>query len=84
MLSMVRLKNIKINDRTAEADYFPEDSITPGHIVVDLSSEEIVSVTNVAGYEPPYGASHRGHALWTLVEMAKTDDTSTERLVMWY
>lgn len=84
MLSMVRLKNIKINDRTAEADYFPEDSTAPGHIVVDLSSEEIMSATYADGYEPPYDASYKGHALWTLLEMAKAGDTSTERLVMWY
>ena len=81
---MVRLENIRMNDRTVEADYFPESGTASGHIVVDLSSKEIVSVTDADGYEPPYGASYKGHAFWALLEMAKTGDTSTERLVMWY
>ena len=68
----------------AEADFIPEDSQETGHIVVDLATEEIISVENVKGYEPPYGGSYRGHAVQALAEMAKDGDTSTDRLVMWY
>lgn len=77
---MLRLKNITTGSEYAEADFYPEDSKTCGHVVVDLSSGELSSVAEVPGY----GASYSGHARQRLVKMAKENDTRTECLVMWY
>lgn len=77
---MLRLKNIKINNRFAEADFYPEDIENPGHIVVDLESEEILSIRNVPGYEYMYP----GHARKKLVQMANEGNASAECIVVWY
>lgn len=77
---MLRLRNIKIKNNRAEADFYPEDSKTCGHVVVDLSSGEIISAVEV----PDYGASYSGHARQRLVRMAKENDARPECLVMWY
>ncbi len=80
MITMVRLKNIKINDNTAEADFIPEDSSQNGHVVVNLSTGELVSCEDVKGY----GASYPGHAMMKLIQLAKEHSTEKECLVMWY
>lgn len=80
MTTMLRLKNVKIGNKIAEADFYPEDGEEHGHVVVDLSSEELVSCTDVPGY----GASYRGHALQRIISMADDNDTRSECLVMWY
>lgn len=77
---MLRLKNIIIRSEYAEADFYPEDGQKAGHIVVNLSDEEISSCVDVPGY----GASYSGHARQRLVKMAKENDTRAECLVMWY
>ena len=73
-------KNIKINNCYAEADFFPEDTKIPGHIIVDLQSEEIFFIRDVQKYEFMYP----GHAIKKLIQMAKENDTRTECIVMWY
>lgn len=80
MITMVRLKNITINNRTAEADFIPEDSNQHGHVVVDLSTEEILSCEEVEGY----GMSYPGHARAKLVDLAKEHSQEKECMVMWY
>ena len=77
---MLRLKNIRIGNGKAEADFYPEDSIKAGHIVVNLESKEIVTCEDVPGY----GESYRGHAKQHLIKMAKENNNATERTVMWY
>lgn len=80
MITMLRLKNVKIGSEYAEADFFPEDSETAGHVVVDLSDGEISVCDNVQGY----GESYAGHARQRLVRMAKEKDHRSECVVMWY
>lgn len=80
MIIMLRLKNVKIGNKYAEADFYPENSLQVGHIVVDLSTREIVSCISVPGYGPMY----EGHARQGLTRMADEGDTTSERLVMWY
>ena len=80
MTTMLRLKNVKIGSKYAEADFYPEDSDRAGHVVVDLSSKEVTSCTEVPGY----GETYCGHARQRLVRMAKENDTRAECLVMWY
>ena len=46
---MLRLEKIRIENERAEADFYPENVQQAGHTVVDLSSEEIVSCTDVPG-----------------------------------
>lgn len=77
---MLHLKNIAINEKTAEADYSPESSGWWGHIVVDLGKQEI----EMADEHPEYGMSYRGHAFWKLLDMANENDERTECAVMWY
>ena len=79
MTTMVRLKNVKIGNKYAEADFYPENSDRAGHITIDLSSGEVV-YNDVPGYDEEYceQASRR------LVRMAKENDTRSECLVMWY
>lgn len=80
MTTMLRLKNVKIASEYAEADFFPEDGEEFGHVVVDLSTEEISSCDNVPGFGPSYV----GHARQRLVRMAKEKDHRNECIVMWY
>ena len=77
---MLRLKNIKITDKTAEADFYPENLDLYGHIVVDLASREIVDIRHVPGYEFMYP----GHARKELVRIAKAGETRETSVVMWY
>ena len=77
---MVRLKNIKIGSKFAEADFFPEDSKISGHVVVDLEMREITDFCDVPGF----GDSYRGHTFLKLVKMARENDKRTECIVMWY
>jgi len=80
MITMVRLVNVKMDGKVAEADFIPEDSKEAGHIRVDLETGEITDCINVPGY----GASYRAHARQGLVRMAKEGDTRSECLIMWY
>ena len=80
MITMLRLKNIKIGNDFAEADFYPESSMICGHIVVNLDNGEICSCTNVDGY----GQSYPAFARRRLRDMAKENETLNECLVMWY
>lgn len=77
---MLHLKNIKISDTIAEADYFPETETEASHIVVDLETEEIKALQEGRGSWEMYSS----HASSALMRMAKEKDTRTERIVMWY
>ena len=80
MITMVRLVNIKMDGKVAEADFFPEDSQVAGHIWVDLETGNTIDCIDVHGY----GASYRAHARLGLARMAKEGDTRSECLIMWY
>lgn len=80
MTTMLRLKNIKIGNEVAEADFYPEGLEKAGHIRVDLSTSEIISCDEVPGY----GASYCGQARQRLVRMSKENDHREECVVMWY
>ncbi len=80
MITMLRLKNVKIGNEYAEADFFPEDGEKAGHVIVDLSNGEISACDNVPGF----GESYAGHARQRLVRMAKEKDYRNECIVMWY
>ncbi len=77
---MVRLKNIQFRGGIAEADYYPEEGLVKGHLVVDLESEEIQSFERAGDF----GVSYLGHARARLVKMYKEGSTQKECLIMWY
>ena len=77
---MLRLENIVIGSKIAEADFFPENEKLSGHICVNLSTEEIEHIDHVPGYEFMYP----GHARQRLVRMAKEHDTRSSCVVMWF
>ena len=76
---MVRLKNIQFRSRIAETDYYPEEELVKGHVVVDLESEEILSFERAGDF----GDSYLGHARARLVEMYKEGSAQKECLIMW-
>lgn len=80
MIFMLRLKNIKIENGIAEADYYPEGGEVHGHIVVDVESWEYIQGDAVPGF----GTSYLGPARRHLIRMAKNGETDKQRLVMWY
>jgi hypothetical protein len=77
---MLRLENVKIKENTAEADFYPEDSAKAGHIVVDLSTKETISLKNVPGY----GDAYEFYARKRLCTLAKEKSDATRSVVMWY
>lgn len=78
---MVKLKNLKKNERIGECDIFPEDSSNAGHIVVDLESGELKDFSLPDGYE--WCVKHAQHAGSKLVELLSEDNIPKEYLMMW-
>lgn len=76
---MICLKNIRIENNIASAEFFPEKSETGGEIVVDLLTEEVIKLQTIQGY----GDSYHGHAKWKLIDMARDGDNRRECVVMW-
>lgn len=77
---MLLLKNIRINNNVAEADYYPEGENRCAHIVVDTDKWEILQDNPIPGY----GMMYSGHALGTLVKMTMEKSKDTERVVKWF
>lgn len=80
---MLTLKNIKIEDGIAEADFYPEDSQECGHIVVDTKAGQWGKIISCVHMEE-YGEMYSAHAWMHLVELAKSGDNRTFSRVMWY
>ena len=80
MITMVRLVNIKMDGKIAEADFMPENSLEAGHIRVDLVTGNMIECIDAPGYGAPY----RSYARRGLIRMAKEGDTSSEYVIMWY
>lgn len=80
MPTMVRLEKIRISDKMAEADFFPEDSKVCGHVKVDLNTGEYAETVSVDGYDLGYA----NHAARELVRISKEGEIPESRIVMWY
>ena len=80
MTTMLHLKNVKIKNGKAEANFYPENSTKAGHIVVRIEDGEILSCEDVPGY----GESYREHAKQHLLVMEKEKNKATEQTIMWY
>lgn len=79
---MVKLKNLKRCESTAECDIFSEDSKVSGHIVIDLASGSLREFTLPDGYE--WCDNHAYHAARNLARLAKNENLPDEHLVAWY
>lgn len=79
---MVRLRNLRRNETTAECDIFPEDSKASGHIIIDLVSGSLCEFILPDGYE--WCENHAYHAARNLAELAKNESLPDEHLVAWY
>ena len=77
---MVLLERIKKNEKTIEADFYPETSENFGHIEIDIESGEIKKQTHVEGFDNGYAS----HACRELKRIMKENVIPEKRLVMWY
>lgn len=79
--SMIKLKNIKINDTVAFCDIYPEDSQNKGFIKVDLKFKNIVEFVLPEGYE--WCQNHLQHACIELIELSKAENNVQEKTLIW-
>lgn len=79
---MVKLKNLKKSELTAECDILPEDSNISGHIVIDLVSGKVSDFMLPEGYE--WCKNHVYHASRKLLQLAQGENFPDEYLVVWY
>lgn len=77
---MVKLKNIERNKKIITCDLFPEDSLLPGKLSVNIDS-------STADYSLPSGYDwcqiHVRHAVRKILELASMDQLPKETTVMW-
>ena len=82
---MLKLINIKLNSKTIEADYVPEDSRQSAHITLNIDSEEY-KAEEIEEYGPTYSRMAANGLLRTLEELraGRIKDAPESRTVMWY
>lgn len=80
---MVRLKNIRIRNKTVICDIIPEDSQTAGFIEVDLVEQKVSNFSLPVGYE--WCESHIKHAeSYILKTLKEKNILPLEKTIMWY
>lgn len=79
---MITLKNVKKENNTIYADYYPENSKRYSQISYDVENKtfkgELVSDCEVDS------SWHLGHAKWTLMDMAEGKEPIKDCTIMWY
>lgn len=65
-----------------ECDFYPEDSVLPGHMVVNLSSGDVANVFLPEGYENTF--SYTVHTHNGLMELSQKEELPEKWIVMWY
>ena len=78
---MVILKRIVKNSNQIEADYYPENGNFFGHLVVDIISGEISSITKA---ENDKIGAYAYHAKKQLLRVSALDVTPEESRTIWY
>ena len=83
MRIMVVLRNIKRDDlkKTIEADYYPDDGNLFGHVVVDITSEQIISFTEILGITWRFALAH---ARKGLVDLSDKKEIPNKKTICWY
>ena len=80
---MLRLKNIRINGKVIEADYFPESGDRSAHVSLDpYTGEEIKEI--IEEYGDTYARMAINGLCRILEERKQGKDIPSERVVMWY
>lgn len=82
---MLKLVNIKNNEKTIEADYIPESSDLSAHISLNKETKEYEAET-IENYEWCYRRMAANGLIKTLEELNSglIMEAPSERLVMWY
>lgn len=79
---MIRLKSIKRTSKTIEAEFYPEDTKTPGRVALDFETKELILKENPAGYCD--SISDTIHVRQALLELAQEEELPETYTVMWY
>ncbi len=79
---MLRLKNIKKNNETIQADYYPEDTMECGFVKISSYSHEILE-SKLTSYDGVIKA-YMSHAVTALERLVDSKSLPEERVVMWY
>lgn len=79
---MLQLKNIRKNDNTIQADYYPEDREEHGFVIIDCKTGDIINSKTT----PSDGelCMYRYHAAYALGRLAKQEMVPDSQRVMWY
>lgn len=80
--TMLKLKNIKMNNGIISAEYDPENSGVLGSVSVDIKSGEIVD-SKLSEYDKDFPV-YLGHAVACLEKLALQNSVPEEKTVMWY
>lgn len=78
---MLVLKNLQRKNGQIEADYYPENKGSKGHLVLKISDGTVVSHEKAVGYEHSSSASHAKRAL---LKLANSESLPSEKIVSWY
>ncbi len=79
---MLRLKNIKKNNETIQADYYPEDSAECGFVKINSCTREIIE-SKLTSYDGVIKA-YMSHAATALDRLIDSKSLPKEQVVMWY
>ena len=79
---MIRLKSIKRTSKTIEAEFYPEDTTTPGRVALDFETGELILKENPVGYRD--SISDTVHVRQALLELAQEEELPETYTVMWY
>ena len=78
---MIKLKNVNKHNDTIQCDAYIEDSIEAVPLKLNLSTGMFDEYSLPRGYE--WCSSHIAHARMVLIDMAKNENITSERLIMW-
>lgn len=78
---MIKLRNIRRINNIISCKILPEDAISFGSLVVDVSNYRIIDYDLPEGYK--WCINHVHHAAEALYRMASTNEITTEKNVIW-
>ncbi len=79
---MLRLKNIKKNNETIQADYYPEGASERGFVKINSCTREIIE-SKLTSYDGAVKA-YMSHAATALERLIDSKSLPEEQVVMWY
>lgn len=79
---MLKLKNIKLNNKTLSAEYHPENSDDFGSVAINIENNEIIEKT-LSKHDEVFPI-YLNHAVDALIKLSKTTTIPKEKLIMWH